>query len=208
MKCSCDNHKPSSYDTHKPSSYDHHKPCSCNNHKPCSCNNHKPCSCDKHNPCSCDKHKKRPCDLQFYYNDDEAVSQISNIKFGSSVIQTIQGVITDKSIVCLNNKTIGNFLQYNLVSSTTNNMAFVSSVFTFYLKCGNLQCQPVGIQCLNSQCNYGLPHNVTKTYRIINGTDQYLNSTGYVVLHTFDNLERLVKIYFKTLKKPNTVFEI
>jgi hypothetical protein len=192
MSCSCNNHKPSSF----------------NNYKPCSCNNHKPCSCNNHKPCSCNNHKKRSCDLQFYYNDDEAVSHISNIKFGSSVIQTIQGVLTDKSIVTLNHKTIGNFLQYNLCSLTANNTAFVSSVFTFYLKCGTIQCQPVGVQCLNSQGNYGLPHNVTKTYRIINGTEQYLNSTGYVVLHTCDNLERLVKIYFKTLKKPHSVFEI
>jgi hypothetical protein len=184
--------------------------CSCNNHKPCSCNNHKPCSCNnhKHSSCSCDRHNKRSPDLKFYYNDDEAVSHISNIKFGSSVIQTIQGVITDKSIASPHHKPIGNFLQYNLCSLTANNTAFVSSVFTFYLKCGNIQCQPVGIQCLNSQGNYEFPHNMTKTYRIINGTEQYLNSTGYVVLHTFDNLERLVKIYFKTLKKPHTVFEI
>ena len=48
----------------------------------------------------------------------------------------------------------------------------------------------------------------SKTYRIINGTEQYLNSTGYVVIQTFDNLERLVKIYFKTVKKPHSVFEI
>ena len=182
--------------------------CSCNNHNPCSCNNHKPSSCNNHNPCSFNNHKKRSCDLQFYYNDDDAISQFSNIKFGSSIIQTVQGVITDKCIVSPNHKTIGNFLQNNLCSLTTNNMAFVSSVFTFYLKCGNIQCQPVGIQCQNRQGNYVLPHNVTKTYRIINGTEQYLNSTGYVVLHTFDNLERLVKIYFKTLKKPHSVFEI
>jgi hypothetical protein len=81
-------------------------------------------------------------------------------------------------------------------------------VFTFYLKCGNIQCQPVGIQTLNCQGNYALPPNITKTYRIINGTEQYLNSTGYVVLQTFDNLESSVKIYFKTVKKPHTVFEI
>lgn len=182
--------------------------CSCNNHKPSSCNNQKPCSCNNHKHDSCNNHKKRSCDLQFYYNDDETISQFSNLKFGSSLIQTIHGVITDKSIVCPYHKTIGNLLQYKLVSLTTNNTAFVSNVFTFYLKCGNIQCQPVGIESLNSQGNYGLPPNITKTYRIINGTEQYLNSTGYVVLHTFDNLERLVKIYFKTLKKPHSVFEI
>ena len=182
--------------------------CSCNNHNPCSCNNHKPYSGNNHKPCSCNNHKKRSCDLQFYYSDDDTVSQVSKITFGTSLIQTIQGVITDKSISCPHNKPIGNFLQYKLGSLATNNTLFVSNVFTFFLKCGNIQCQPVGIQCLNSQGNYGLPPNITKTYRIINGTEQYLNSTGYVVIHTYDNLERLVKIYFKTSKKPHSVFEI
>jgi hypothetical protein len=197
MNCSCNNHKP----------------CSCNHHnKPCSCNHHKHSSCDKHNSCdkhhSCDKHNKRSPDLKFYYNDDNTISSVSNITFGTSLIETIQGVITDKSAACPHSKPIGNFLQYKLCSLSTNNTAFVSNVFTFYLKCGNIQCQPVGIQPLNSQDNYSLPPNITKTYRIINGTEQYLNSTGYVVLQTFDNLERLVRIYFKTVKKPHSVFEI
>jgi hypothetical protein len=196
MNCSCNNHKP----------------CSCNNHKPCSCDKHTSCdkhsSCDKHKHCSCNNHKKRSCDLQFYYSDDETISPVSKITFGTSLIQTTQGVITDKSIVSPHHKPIGNFLQYKLGSLATNNTLFVSNVFTFFLKCGNIQCQPVGIQSLNSQGNYGLLPNITKTYRIINGTEQYLNSTGYVVIHTFDNLERLVKIYFKTVKKPHSVFEI
>jgi hypothetical protein len=147
-------------------------------------------------------------DLQFYYSDDDTVSTVSKITFGTSLIQTIQGVITDKSAACPHYKPIGNFLQYKLCSLSANNTAFVSNVFTFYLKCGTIQCQPVGIQSLNSQGNYGLPPNITKTYRIINGTEQYLNTTGYVVLQTFDNLERLVRIYFKTVKKPHSVFEI
>ena len=192
MNCSCNNHKPSS----------------CDKRNNCSCHKPNPGSCHNHKPCSCNNHKKRSCDLKFYYSDDDTISQVSKITFGTSLIQTTQGVITDKSAASPNHKQIGNFLQYKLCGLSTNNTAFVSNVFTFYLKCGNIQCQPVGIQSLNSQGNYGLPPNITKTYRIINGTEQYLNSTGYVVLQTFDTLERFVRIYFKTVKKPHTMFEI
>ena len=83
----------------------------------------------------------------------------------------------------------------------TNTTAFVSNIETFCLADGNLQIQPVGFEYKNTQGNYGLPPNVTHTFNIINGTGKYLNATGYVILHTFPNLERLAKIYFTPLKK-------
>jgi hypothetical protein len=84
---------------------------------------------------------------------------------------------------------------------TTNTDAFVSNIETFSLADGNIQIQPVGIEYKNTQGNYGLPPNATNKFKIINGTKKYLNSTGYVVLHTFPNLERLAKIYFTNKKK-------
>ena len=183
MNCSCNNPKPDS----------------CNNHKPCSCTNHNPYSCNNHNPCSCDKHKHRSCDLKFYYSDDDTISTVSKITFGSSVIQTSSGTLnkTNKTPY----KTIGNFVQNKMCIIKTPTSAFVTNEETFYLSDGNIQIQPVGVLSLNSQDNYGLDNNVTYTFKIINGTGKYLNSSGCVLIHTFPNLERLVKIYFKPLNK-------
>jgi hypothetical protein len=161
----------------------------------CSCNNHKHDSYKNHNHCSCDKHKHRSSDLKFYYSDDDTLSPVSKITFGSSVIQTSSGVLKNKT------NTIGNFVQNKMCIVKTSTSAFVSNVETFYLSDGNIQFQPVGIQSLNSQGNYGLEANGSYKFKIINGTGKYLNSTGYVVIHTFPNLERLVKIYFTPLKK-------
>jgi hypothetical protein len=150
--------------------------------------------------CSCDHHNKRSCDLQFYYSDDDTISPVSKTNFGSSVIQTSSGVITNKSNTTPNYKTIGNFAQNKMCIVQTSTSAFVSNLETFYLSDGNIQLQPTGIQSLNSQGNYGLPPNATYKFTIINGTGKYLNSSGIVKIHTFDNLSRLVKIYFKPLK--------
>lgn len=181
--------------------------CSCNNHKHDSYKNHKHCSCDKHKPCSCDKHKHRSSDLKFYYSDDDTLSPVSKTTFGSSVIQTSSGVLKNKTNTTHYN-IIGNFVQNKMCIVKTSTSAFVSNVETFYLTDGNIQMQPVGIQSLNSQGNYGLESNASYKFKIINGTGKYLNATGYVVLHTFPNLERLAKIYFTHKKNKNVDFEI
>ena len=148
--------------------------------------------------CSC---KHRSCDLKFYYTDDATMSVVSKIKFDSSEIQTISGILANKSITTKHYKTIGNFVANKMCIVKTATTAFVSNLQTFYLADGNIQFQPVGIQTLNSQGNYSLDNNITSKFTIINGTGKYLNSTGYVVIHTYGNLYRLVKIYFKPLKK-------
>ena len=117
MNCSCNNPKPDS----------------CNNHKPCSCTNHNPYSCNNHNPCSCDKHKHRSCDLKFYYSDDDTISPVSKTTFGSSLIQTQSGVLTNKSNTTPNYKTVGKFVQNKMCVVNTTTSAFVSNLVTFYL---------------------------------------------------------------------------
>lgn len=136
------------------------------------------------------------CDLQFWYTDDDTKSPVSKISFGSSVVVTSTGKLHKP-----NNEIIGNFVQNKMCIIQPDGSALVSNVETFYLADGNIQLQPVGVQTLNSQGNYGLKANATYKFTIINGTGKYLNSTGYVVIHTFTNLERLVKIYFTPLKK-------
>ena len=132
----------------------------------------------------------RPCDLKFWYTDDDTKSPVSEIAFGSSVIVTSTGKLNKT-----NNETIGNFVQNKMCIIQPDGSALVSNVETFYLPDGNIQLQPVGIQTLNSQGNYGLAANATVKFTIINGTGKFLNSSGFVRIHTFDNLARLVKIY-------------
>jgi hypothetical protein len=150
---------------------------------------------------------KRSCDLSFYYTDDIASTPISKTHFGHSVIQTSIGPITDKSNTTKHYKIIGNCVQYKICMVTTNTDAFVSNIETFSLADGNIQIQPVGIEYKNTQGNYGLPPNATNKFKIINGTKKYLNSTGYVVLHTFPNLERLAKIYFTNKKNKMSILK-
>ena len=135
--------------------------------------------------------QNQKCDLQFWYTDDATKSPVTKISFGSSLI-----VISTGKLNKPNNQIIGNFVQNKLCIIQPDGSALVNNVKTFYLADGNIQFQPVGVQILNSQGNYGLKANTTYKFTIINGTDKYLNSTGYVVLRTFDNLERLVQIYF------------
>jgi hypothetical protein len=135
--------------------------------------------------------QNQKCDLQFWYTDDATKSPVTKISFGSSLI-----VISTGKLNKPNNQIIGNFVQNKLCIIQPDGTALVNNVKTFYLADGNIQFQPVGVQILNSQGNYGLKANTTYKFTIINGTEKYLNSTGYVVLRTFDNLERLVQIYF------------
>jgi hypothetical protein len=135
--------------------------------------------------------QNQTCDLQFWYTDDDTKSPVTKISFGSSIL-----VISTGKLNKPNNQIIGNFVQNKLCIIQPDGSALVNNVKTFYLADGNIQFHPVGVQTLNSQGNYGLKSNTTYKFTIINGTEKYLNSTGYVVLHTFDNLERLVKIYF------------
>jgi hypothetical protein len=142
----------------------------------------------------CNKHSSN---LKFYYSDDDTISPVSKLNVNSTIIQTNIGIITNKSITKQKYKTIGNFSQYKICNPITNNSAFVNNLETFYLQDGNIQFQPIGIQLKNVQGNYGLPPNITKIFKIINGTGKYLNLEGYVKLYTYPNLERLVKIYFR-----------
>jgi hypothetical protein len=132
----------------------------------------------------------QPCDLQFWYTDDDTKSPVSKIPFGSSVVVTSTGKLNKP-----NNEIIGNFVQNKMCIIQPDGSALVSNVETFYLADGNIQLQPVGVQTLNSQGNYGLKANATYKFTIINGTGKYLNTSGFVKIHTFDNLSRLVKIY-------------
>jgi hypothetical protein len=131
-------------------------------------------------------------DLVFYYSDDNKISKYSKLNFGTTLISNIGGNIIDKSI----SNVIGYFTQYKICNLNKNNTAYVTNILTFHLKNGTIQIQPTGIQTINFQGNYSIPSNITETFKILNGTKNYLYKTGYITLKTYDNLERKVSIYF------------
>jgi hypothetical protein len=151
-----------------------------------------------------DPTKSYPSDLTFWYSDSNKISTI-NISdifgspgiFGSTVLQISSGILTINKES--NSKKIGYFTEMKTCSVKTSNTAFANNLATFFLKKGNIQYQPVGIQSYNSEGNYGLPANNTYTFKIMNCTGGYLNFGGHLVIHTFKNLDRLVKIYFDPL---------
>ena len=136
-------------------------------------------------------------DLVFYYSDDNTISTYSKFKFGSTLILNISGNITDKSITTNNYNKIGYFTEYKMCNPTINNTAYVTNIETFFLKNGSIQIQPAGIQPINFQGNYSITSNTTMTFRIISGTQNYVNAKGLVILKTYDNLERKVSVYFR-----------
>jgi len=135
-------------------------------------------------------------DLVFYYSDDNTISNYSKLKFGSTLILNISGNITDKSITTKNYNTIGYFTEYKMCNPTSNHTAYVTNIETFFLKNGSIQTQPAGIQPINFQGNYSIASNNTLIFKIISGTGNYLYTKGYVILKTYDNLERKVSVYF------------
>jgi len=84
-----------------------------------------------------------------------------------------------------------------MCNPTINNTAYVTNIETFFLKNGSIQIQPAGIQPINFQGNYSITSNTTMTFRIISGTQNYVNAKGLVILKTYDNLERKVSVYFR-----------
>ena len=136
-------------------------------------------------------------DLVFYYSDDDTISNYSKFKFGSTLILNISGNITDKSITTKNYNKIGYFTEYKMCNPnpTLNNTAYVTNIETFFLKNGSLQLQPTGIQPINFQGNYSITSNTIVKFKIISGTENYLNAKGYVTINTYDNLERKVSVY-------------
>jgi len=136
-------------------------------------------------------------DLVFYYSDDNTISTYSKFNFDSTLILNISGNITDKSITTNNYNKIGYFTEYKMCNPTINNTAYVTNIETFFLKNGSIQIQPAGIQPINFQGNYSITSNTTMTFRIISGTQNYVNAKGLVILKTYDNLERKVSVYFR-----------
>jgi len=137
--------------------------------------------------------------LIFYYSDSDTVSNVSTFTYQYAMLENISGNITDKSITSQNYKTIGHFTENKMCNPTTDNNAYVINFETFILNNGTIQIQPAGIQTKNSQGYYGLPANITKIFKIINGTDKFLNAKGYVVLKTYDNLERKAIVLLKKI---------
>jgi len=146
--------------------------------------------------------KPRSSDLTFWYTDSDKISTINIATFGppevlgSTVVQTHSGVLTTNKYSSKSSKKIGSFTEMKMCVVKTKDSAFVSNTMTFFLKGGNIQFQPVGVQFYNSQGYYGLPPDITTTFKIINGTGEYTFLDGYIVVSTFKNLDRLVKIYF------------
>lgn len=137
-------------------------------------------------------------DLVFYYSDDNTISKYSKLKFGSTLILNISGNITDKSITTKNFNKIGFVTEYKICNPnpTVNNTAYVTNIETFYLKNGSIQIQTASLQPINFQGNYSITSNSTATFKILSGTGNYLHAKGYVILNTYDNLERKVSVYF------------
>jgi len=138
-------------------------------------------------------------DLEFYYTDDNKISNYSKLNFGIIEILNISGNVTDKSLSNLNSNVIGYVTQYKICTPEKNtNSAYITNIETYHLKNGCIQIQPAGIQPKNSQGNYTISNNSTQTFTILNGTDSYLNVKGIVILKTnANNLERKVSIFFK-----------
>jgi hypothetical protein len=149
-------------------------------------------------------HKPNP-HLEFWYSDDDKKATFTINTFGqpnvlgSTVIQTACGILTDAR--SYTSTTIGNFTEMKTCVVSTNTAAFVSDVGMFFLNKGNLQYQASGVQSYTNQDYYGLSPNKIYTFKILTGTDDYLNATGYIIVRTFTNLDRLVKIYFTKNKR-------
>ena len=144
----------------------------------------------------------RPSNLTFWYSDSDTISKITTTTFGSSniegsnVLQTHSGIITDKQQSDEDVKPIGSFTQMKNCIVKTKDSAFVNNSSIFFLEGGNIQFQPIGIQSFNNQGHYGLAPNQTYIFRITNGSNDYVNANGFIVIRSFDNLDREIKIYF------------
>ena len=72
--------------------------------------------------------------LLFYYTDNLNFSTASKFSFGLSEINNIYGDLTDKRTNSNNMKKIGHFEQFKICNPKSTTEAYVSNMFTFFLK--------------------------------------------------------------------------
>ena len=131
--------------------------------------------------------------IQLYYNLDDNLSIFASNTFGSTMIETMNGNLVNKS-----NTTVGRFAItntiYDITDANQSGLFDVVSQTTFYLEKGNIQFSTAHQVMKDSQGKYIFPSGKT-IFKILSGTGIYLKAKGYVVIYA-NNMYRKVKIFF------------
>jgi hypothetical protein len=133
--------------------------------------------------------------LVFFYNKTQPPSKKSNLKFGSTYLEVVNGPIKK------DNTNLGTFTFQNSIFDidTVKGLYDGSSIVTFHLPKGSIQVSTIFKTIKNIDGTFLYSQRVpTKTiYKIINGTDNYVNVTGYVVFNVNPEKQfRKVEVYF------------
>ena len=135
-----------------------------------------------------------------YYNVDDTIS--SDLNFGTSLIQTKNGYITDKVTTSPDAKKIGTYSIYNVVydlPSTIHEQGTFDSTNqnSFFLPNGTILCTSCNKVLRNSKGVIIFPAGSVNVKRIISGTGKYISKTGYVIITAAkEDGNRIVKFYF------------
>jgi len=138
--------------------------------------------------------------IVIYYNVDDTIS--SDVIFGTSLIQSKNGYITDKVTTYPDAKQVGTYSIYNVVydlpSSIHDPGTFDSTnQNSFFLPNGTILCTSCNKVLKNSKGVIIFPPGSVNVKRIISGTGKYVSKTGYVIITAAkEGGNRIVKFYF------------
>jgi hypothetical protein len=132
-------------------------------------------------------------DLKLYWNLDDNLSIFSKNTFGSTVLETINGNITDYKKNNIGRFAITNTI-YDINDNNQNGLFENTSQTTFFLPKGAIQFTTAFQVIKDIQGNFIFPTSET-IYKIISGTGIYLDAKGYVVIYA-KNMLRQANIYF------------
>jgi hypothetical protein len=138
-------------------------------------------------------HHKNP-DLSFSYSVSSSQTVISKFKFENTQLGTLNGNLFNDNNVVGRYTILNTIYDMNNIDNNNNNLYDATAQVTFFLKKGNIQFMPAYKVTKNSEGTYVFPSG-TYTYKIICGTNSYLNAKGYVVI-TIRGTTRHVNIYF------------
>ena len=140
--------------------------------------------------------------LVFFYSMSEINSKYNKQIIGSTLLAFTNGDIKNK-----NNTNLGKFAFSNNIYDIDvikNKYDTVGNV-TFFLPKGNIQLLASYKSIKNSEGNFTFPQGKnTYTYKILSGTGQYINATGYAVFNVnSSSLTRKVSIFFTNAPPPH-----
>jgi hypothetical protein len=135
--------------------------------------------------------------IKLFYNLNNNNSEVSQIVFGSTMIETFNGNIFARSNL---NNSIGKvtiivtIYDINNPENIKNNLFNAHSQINIYLPDGNLQFI-TAFQATKDNKGLYIFSDGKKTLKIINGTNKYLNAEGYITIDSINTFKR-AKITF------------